>query len=96
MAEAPRDCAYSVIRLLKPSTRTFSRCATEDRTNAMRSPASNIGCFLTDPVVTATTTSSNRVAARAMMSMCPYVTGSYVPGHTAMRWPLELTGTPPA
>ena len=41
------------------------------RTNAMRSSASNMGCFFTDPVVTETTTSSKRRAARSMMSMCP-------------------------
>src|SRR3954469_24625219 len=38
---------------------------------------------------TATTTSSNSVDARTMMSMCPLVTGSNDPGHAARR-----TGTP--
>src|SRR5919107_1437598 len=34
---------------------------------------------------TATTTSSNSVDARTMMSMCPLVTGSNDPGHAARR-----------
>src|SRR3954447_3717471 len=38
---------------------------------------------------TATTTSSKSVDARAMMSMCPLVTGSNDPAHGARR-----TGTP--
>src|SRR3954454_20303019 len=72
------------------STRTFSRCAVAFSMKRTRCSPVNTGCVLrTEAFTTATISSSNMAAARLITSTWPFVTGSYEPGHTAMR----LSGT---
>src|SRR5918998_840610 len=83
---APLSRAKSTISLSKVSTRTLGRCDVADAMNPQRSSALNSVLVLrTEALTTATTSSSNIGAARLMMSTCPFVTGSYEPGQTAMR-----------
>src|SRR3954463_11509929 len=68
------------------STRTFSRCAVAFSMKRTRCSPVNTGCVLrTEAFTTATISSSNMAAARLITSTWPFVTGSYEPGHTAMR-----------
>src|SRR4051795_8175793 len=85
IAVAPFSLANATSRLSKDFISTFSRDFTSARMNSIRS---SVGKTVFDPfrtglLTTATTTRSNTEEARVMMSKCPNVTGSYVPGQSA-------------
>src|SRR4051794_27015535 len=85
IAVAPFCLANATSRLSKDFISTFSREFTSARMNSSRSLVLKTVSdpFRTGLSTTATTTLSKTLAARPMMSRCPKVTGSYVPGHTA-------------
>ena len=88
----PRSWQKVVSRPVKPSTLTFGKSRQTSLSMSMRSSAENSRLFdLFTP--TATTTSSKRKDALDTMSMCPFVTGSNDPGHTALRTAYSSAGT---
>src|SRR5919108_870471 len=86
IALAPRARAKSTTSVENGSTRTLPRCPVAASMNSIRSSAENSELVLrTEAATTATISSSNIAAARVITSRWPLVTGSYVPGQTAMR-----------
>src|SRR6185437_1018434 len=67
-----------------PSTVMFDAESSESWMNRMRSSSVNIVCLCRGWRTTATITRSNRPDARRITSRWPVVTGSYVPGQTAI------------
>src|SRR6185312_5114351 len=84
MARAPRERANSTTSVVNPSTVMFDAESSEAWMNRMRSSSVNIVCLCRGWRTTATITRSNRPDARRITSRWPVVTGSYVPGQTAI------------
>src|SRR5215213_9911774 len=85
IALAPCSRAKSTSRVSKAFTCTCGYSVSCSSMNDTRSAALNrVCCFRTGRFTTPTTTLSNTLAARPMMSRWPKVTGSYEPGQTAV------------
>src|SRR3954449_7921708 len=86
IALAPTRSANSTISTSNEAERTLRRCSVASSMKLSRSSVeNNVPPLRTGWLTTATTTSSNSAAARAMTSRWPFVIGSYEPGQTAMR-----------
>src|SRR5204863_837001 len=86
LTSAPAPCfrAKSTRSVSKTSTSTLSSFSVACRRNSLRSAAEkSVVGLRTGWFTTPTTTRLTTRAALAMMSTCPYVTGSYDPGQIA-------------